>query len=108
MLKEALQIPYLMEIYLFIIGSVIGSFLNVCIHRIPLRESIIFPRSQCPKCGALIRWYHNIPILSYIFLLGRCSNCKTRISPVYPFVELVTAILFVVLWRKFGPTIPFL
>ena len=108
MLKEALQIPYLMEVYLFIIGAIIGSFLNVCIHRIPLKESIIFPRSRCPKCGNEIRWYQNIPILSYIFLLGRCANCKTRISAVYPFVELLTAILFVVLWRKFGPTIPFL
>lgn len=107
MLKEAIQIPYLMEVYLFIIGAIIGSFLNVCIHRIPLRESIIFPRSRCPKCGTEIRWYQNIPILSYIFLLGRCANCKTRISPVYPFVELLTAILFVLLWRKFGPTIPF-
>lgn len=107
MLKEALQIPYLMEVYLFIIGAIIGSFLNVCIHRIPLKESIIFPRSRCPKCGNEIRWYQNVPILSYIFLLGRCANCKTRISPVYPFVELLTAILFVVLWRKFGPTIPF-
>jgi leader peptidase (prepilin peptidase)/N-methyltransferase len=97
-----------MEVYFFIVGSIIGSFLNVCIHRIPLKQSIILPRSRCPNCGALIRWYHNIPILSYIFLLGRCADCKTRISPRYAFVELLTAILFVTLWRKFGPTIPLL
>lgn len=106
--ETALEIPWLMEIYLFIIGSIVGSFLNVCIHRIPLKQSVVFPRSRCPNCGAPIRWYHNIPILSYIFLLGRCSSCKARISPVYPAVELLTAILFVLMWRKFGPTIPFL
>jgi leader peptidase (prepilin peptidase)/N-methyltransferase len=104
----AVDTPWFIESYLFVVGLVIGSFLNVCIHRIPLRQSIVRPRSRCPQCGTQIRWYQNIPLFSYIFLLGRCSNCKARISPVYPFVELTTAILLVLLWRKFGATTPFL
>jgi leader peptidase (prepilin peptidase)/N-methyltransferase len=105
---EIQSVPGFVEIYLFIIGAVTGSFLNVCIYRIPIRKSIVLPASSCPNCGTAIRWFHNIPIVSYIFLRGRCANCKTGISPVYPFVEFLTAVLFVLLYRFFGPSIPFL
>jgi leader peptidase (prepilin peptidase)/N-methyltransferase len=107
-LNTALEIPWMFEIYLFIVGLVIGSFLNVCIYRIPLKQSFISPRSHCPSCNTTIKWYHNVPLISYIFLRGRCSKCGARISPVYPFVELITAVLIVLLWRMFGPTMPFL
>ncbi len=74
-----------------VFGLIFGSFLNVCIARLPKDESIVTPRSRCPKCGHAIRWYDNVPVLSYIFLGGRCRDCRTRISPIYPFVELLTA-----------------
>jgi leader peptidase (prepilin peptidase)/N-methyltransferase len=90
------------QVYLFLIGSIIGSFLNVCIHRIPLHQSIVTPRSHCPKCEKIIPWYHNVPILSYVWLRGKCAFCGERISPVYPFVELLTAVLFVILYLYFG------
>jgi leader peptidase (prepilin peptidase)/N-methyltransferase len=106
--QVAVETPWFTEIYLFLVGLVVGSFLNVCIYRIPLKQSLLRPRSHCPSCNQMIRWYQNIPLFSYLVLRGRCSNCKTKISPVYPFVELITAVLFVMLWRFFGPTIPFL
>jgi len=90
------------QVYMFVIGSIIGSFLNVCIHRIPLRQSIVSPRSRCPKCEAKIQWYYNIPIFSYFWLRGKCANCGEQISPVYPFVELLTAVLFLLLYVYFG------
>ncbi len=92
----------LLEIYFFVIGSIVGSFLNVCIYRLPLHKSIIRPRSRCPHCDRLIRWYYNIPIVSYAWLRGRCAYCKERISPVYPLVELLTAVFFVMLFVRFG------
>jgi leader peptidase (prepilin peptidase)/N-methyltransferase len=82
------------EIFLILLGLVTGSFLNVVIHRLPLEESIITPRSHCPSCNTLIPFYDNIPVLSYILLLGRCRHCRVRISPVYPLVELLTAVSF--------------
>lgn len=97
----------LIQIYLFLIGAVIGSFLNVCIHRIPLEKSIIHPRSGCPRCGTIIPWYYNIPILSYLWLRGKCATCKEPISIVYPFVELLTAVFYVLLFCYFGISIPF-
>lgn len=97
----------LIQIYLFIVGAVIGSFLNVCIHRIPLKKSIVIPGSGCPRCGHIIRWYQNIPLLSYIWLRGRCANCTEPISIVYPFVELLTAVFYVLLYRYFRISIPF-
>lgn len=78
-----------------ILGAIIGSFLNVVIHRVPLEESIVFPNSRCPSCAAVISFYDNIPVLSYLLLGGRCRGCKQRISPRYPAVELMTALLFV-------------
>ena len=98
----------LIQVYLFIVGAIIGSFLNVCIHRIPLDQSIVSPRSHCPNCNTLIAWYHNIPILSYLWLRAKCAKCGIKISPVYPFVELVTAVLFLLLYRYFGISIVFL
>jgi len=108
-MDRALYFPGLLfEIYLFVVGLVIGSFLNVCIHRIPIRKSIVTPRSRCPRCEALIPWYHNVPLLSYLWLRGRCAYCKERISPIYPIVELTTGILFLLLYIYFGISISFL
>ncbi len=83
-----------------IFGAVIGSFLNVVIHRVPLEQSIVFPNSRCPSCGATIAFYDNIPVLSYVALGGKCRGCKKHISARYPLVELLTALLFVaVAWH---------
>jgi len=77
-----------------LIGAVIGSFLNVVAHRVPLGESLVSPGSHCPGCGAPVRPYDNIPVVSWLLLRGRCRNCGMRISPRYPLVELATAIAF--------------
>jgi leader peptidase (prepilin peptidase)/N-methyltransferase len=90
------------RIFVFIFGSLVGSFLNVCIHRLPLGESVVFPASHCPKCKKNIAWYDNIPCISYIVLTGRCRSCSTRISPRYFFVELLTALAFVYCWQRWG------
>jgi leader peptidase (prepilin peptidase)/N-methyltransferase len=76
-------------------GLIAGSFFNVCIHRLPRRESVVSPGSRCPNCGAAIGWRDNIPILSWIALRGRCRQCSARISAQYPLVELVTAVVAV-------------
>ncbi|MGH9325590.1 MAG: prepilin peptidase [Terriglobia bacterium] len=89
-------------------GLIWGSFLNVCIARLPLHQSVVAPRSRCPDCRSLIRWYDNIPVLSYLLLRGRCRKCQKRISPFYPLVEILTACLFVVALAEFGPTRDFL
>lgn len=78
----------------FIFGSIIGSFLNVCIYRLPREESIVYPGSRCTSCKESISFYNNIPILSYLFLKGKCSNCGERISAKYPLVEILTGVLF--------------
>lgn len=87
--------------FLFIIGLVIGSFMNVVILRTVSEESIVFPASKCPKCQTPLKWYHNIPVLSYIFLRGKCAFCKEHISLQYPLVELLTGLIFVGLFIKF-------
>jgi leader peptidase (prepilin peptidase) / N-methyltransferase len=79
-----------------VFGAIIGSFLNVVIHRVPLEESIVFPNSRCTSCGAAIAFYDNIPVLSYVFLGAKCRRCKEHISFRYPAVELLTAGLFIV------------
>jgi leader peptidase (prepilin peptidase)/N-methyltransferase len=86
-----------------IVGAVVGSFLNVVIHRLPLGESLVHPRSRCPACGRQIAGYDNVPILSWLALRGRCRHCGEPISPRYPVVELLTALAFaaVVLVRGF-------
>jgi leader peptidase (prepilin peptidase) / N-methyltransferase len=77
-----------------LLGAVIGSFLNVVVHRVPLGESLVSPGSHCPGCGAEVKPYDNIPVVSWLVLRGRCRNCGMRISPRYPLVELATAIAF--------------
>ncbi|HTY63008.1 MAG TPA: prepilin peptidase [Acidobacteriota bacterium] len=77
-----------------VLGLIIGSFLNVCIYRIPLGKSVVFPRSGCPRCGKPIQFYDNIPVLSYLLLRGKCRFCKEPISIQYPIVELLTAVAF--------------
>ena len=92
-----------------VLGALIGSFLNVVIHRLPHEESIVCPNSRCPSCGAVIAFYDNVPILSYLLLRGRCRSCEKSISIRYPAVELATALLFVaVTWRDgFTVVLPF-
>jgi leader peptidase (prepilin peptidase)/N-methyltransferase len=75
-------------------GLVVGSFLNVCIHRLPRRESLVWPASHCASCNRPLAWYENVPIVSWLVLHGRCRTCRARISPTYPLVELTTAVVF--------------
>jgi leader peptidase (prepilin peptidase)/N-methyltransferase len=87
-----------------IFGLLIGSFLNVVIHRVPRKESLVSPGSRCPACGYVLRWYDNIPVASYAMLRGRCRRCRAPISIRYPLVELITAIVFVAHYFVFGWT----
>lgn len=89
-------------------GAVIGSFLNVVIHRLPREESIAWPGSRCPHCMTALGWKENIPLLSYLFLKGRCRSCKEPISWRYPLVEALNAGLYAALFAAFGPTLQFL
>jgi leader peptidase (prepilin peptidase)/N-methyltransferase len=89
-------------IFVFIFGAVVGSFLNVCIHRLPRAESIVFPASHCPNCKRPIPWYYNVPLVSYAVLGGRCKFCKARISPRYLAVEGLSAVILTVLFWRFG------
>ncbi|MEW6067414.1 MAG: prepilin peptidase [Nitrospirota bacterium] len=86
----------------FIFGSIIGSFLNVCIYRMPRGQSIITPSSRCPSCNTPIKPWDNIPILSYLFLRGKCRVCNSKISLRYPFVEFLNALLYVLILLRFG------
>jgi len=90
------------QVVSFIFGSLVGSFLNVCIHRMPLEKSVVWPGSHCPKCEKRIPWYDNIPFISYILLQGKCRFCRKVISLRYPLVELLTAAMFVVLYNRYG------
>ncbi len=90
-----------------VLGLILGSFLNVCIHRLPRRESIVQPRSCCPRCRALIRWYDNLPLLSYALLGGRCRACHAPISWVYPAVEAANAVAYVALFWRYGAGVAF-
>jgi len=94
--------PTLTDLFVFVFGLIIGSFLNVCIIRIPSHQSIVTPPSACPKCGARIRPYDNIPTVSYLLLGGKCRACKSGISPMYPLVELLTGLTFLACYRTFG------
>lgn len=98
------MIEILEGIYVFIVGAAIGSFLNVCIGRWPEGLSVIKPRSRCPKCGHQIKASENIPILSWLFLRGRCSNCHERISIQYPIVELIVGLIWLDIYFHFGLT----
>jgi leader peptidase (prepilin peptidase) / N-methyltransferase len=92
----------LIDLLIFVLGAIIGSFLNVCIYRLPREKSIVTPRSACPHCEAPIRFYDNIPLLSYLILRGRCRGCGATFSPRYLIVELLTAILYVAVYRVTG------
>jgi leader peptidase (prepilin peptidase)/N-methyltransferase len=91
-----------MGLIIFVIGLIFGSFANVCIYRLPKGKSIIFPGSFCPNCNKSIKWYDNIPLISYLILKGKCRYCKKPISFRYFIVELVTGILFTIVYKKFG------
>ncbi|MFQ6068949.1 MAG: prepilin peptidase [Candidatus Aminicenantales bacterium] len=89
-------------VIIILAGLAWGSFLNVLIYRLPLRMSLLRPPSSCPECGTRIKWYDNIPLLSYLFLGGKCRACKARISLFYPLVELITPLSFLVLFFSYG------
>jgi leader peptidase (prepilin peptidase) / N-methyltransferase len=93
----------MMPFILTVLGLLFGSFANVCIWRIPRGEEVVRTPSHCPACGAPIRWYDNIPLLSYILLLGRCRSCRAGIPWRYPLVESVSGALFLLLYLRFGP-----
>ncbi len=97
----------LILLYLFVIGACIGSFLNVCIYRLPEEKSIISPSSHCPFCKNKLKWYHNIPIISYIFLQGKCAYCKKKISIRYPIVELLSGFFTIINYKIFGLSFDF-
>ena len=89
-------------IFIFLAGLCAGSFLNVCIYRIPLEKSVVFPPSSCPACGNRLKAVDMIPVLSYIGLKGKCRSCKAPISAQYPIVELLTGILWVLVYLRYG------
>ena len=92
----------LIGLVVFVFGTMIGSFLNVVIYRIPKDESIVFPASKCQSCQTPLKWYHNIPIFSWLFLGGKCAFCQEPIAKQYPMVEFVTGIIFTALYFKLG------
>ncbi|MCC6849144.1 MAG: prepilin peptidase [Deltaproteobacteria bacterium] len=93
--------------FVFTFGAIIGSFLNVCIARLPDGRSVARPPSHCPKCRAFLAWYDNVPVLSYLLLAGRCRACHVRISAIYPAVEVLTGALAIALFLRLGPTLAF-
>jgi len=101
-MPHALRLAFL--VYAGLLGASVGSFMNVCLARLPGGESIVRPRSRCPGCGGTIAWYDNVPVLSWVILRGRCRQCRGRISFQYPLVELVTAAIWVAFAVLYGPT----
>lgn len=99
---------YLLDIFVFVLGTVIGSFLNVCIHRIPKGQSIITPPSHCPACNQPVRFFDNIPLISYLILRGKCRYCGYHIPLRYPVVEFLSGSLSLTLFLKFGLSAHFL
>jgi leader peptidase (prepilin peptidase) / N-methyltransferase len=95
------------SVFAFAFGAVVGSFLNVCIFRMPKNESVVFPASHCTNCNYLIRWYDNLPIFSYLLLRGKCRSCGEPISMQYPLVEFLNGALTLALFLKFGPSLIF-
>jgi len=93
---------FVMLATVFSLGAIVGSFLNVCIYRIPSDISIVFPASRCPVCSSPLRWYHNVPIFSYLFLRGRCAYCSEKIARRYPLIEALNGFLFVLVFSRFG------
>lgn len=99
------EIRFFLSLFAFfstMFGACVGSFLNVCIYRVPRGESVVTPRSHCPHCNALIPWYLNIPVLSWLALRGKCANCNGPISFRYTLVELLTALLFLAVFMKWA------
>lgn len=92
----------------FLFGLAIGSFANVCIHRMPIQKSIVHPRSYCPSCNKPIAIWDNVPVISYALLGGKCRHCKQPISMIYPLIEIITAVMITSVFIKFGFTIEFL
>jgi leader peptidase (prepilin peptidase)/N-methyltransferase len=88
--------------FALVLGLIVGSFLNVVIHRLPRDESIIHPSSRCPRCRVPVEWYDNVPLLSYLWLRGRCRSCSMPISARYPAIELLTGLLFLAVTLRFG------
>lgn len=101
------EVLLLLAFFVFALGLSLGSFANVCIYRIPLELSIVFPGSSCPKCKKPIPWYENIPVLSYVFLGGKCAKCKSPISMQYPVIEFLTGTLFLLLFLKYQLSLSF-
>jgi len=99
---------FLLAFYAFAIGAVVGSFLNVVIHRYPREESIVFPPSHCPNCNTNIRWFDNIPIVSYLVLGARCRNCRVPISPRYPLIELANGLFYLAVFQRTGAEFAFI
>lgn len=97
-----------MTLIIIIYGLIIGSFLNVCIYRIPRGENIAWPGSHCPTCSHSLKWYDNIPLFSYLVLKGKCRYCKTNISAQYPIVESLNAFLYIIMYMKFGFGVDFI
>src|SRR3984957_2911467 len=100
-----LHVEFIFQAAIFALGLCWGSFLNVCIYRLPRGKSVVAPRSACPRCGKMIPLYHNVPVLSWLILRGKCRNCKEPISPRYLVVELLTGVLFLSCYLHFGPTL---
>jgi leader peptidase (prepilin peptidase)/N-methyltransferase len=98
----------LLSFFAFAFGAIVGSFLNVVIHRYPLEESVVFPPSHCPECKARIRWFDNVPIAAWLWLRGRCRDCRQPISARYPLVELANALFYLAVFLHTGPTPGFL
>jgi len=98
----------MLNIVSIVFGALVGSFLNVCIFRLPKEESIVTPGSHCPHCQKPIKFYDNVPLVSYILLNGRCRYCKESISIQYPLVEGITALVSLILFMRFGPTLSYL
>lgn len=97
---ENAAFAWVLSVFAFVLGTVVGSFLNVCIYRMPLDLSVNEPRrSFCPNCRAQIPWYYNLPLVSWLWLRGRCANCQKPIAVRYPLVELLTGVLFLLVWR---------
>ena len=107
-MESATLSAVVIQIFAFLFGTAVGSFLNVCIYRLPRKESVVFPSSHCPRCDTVIAWYDNIPVFSYLWLLGKCRNCGGKISLQYPIVELINGLLTLFLFRRFGISIAFL
>ena len=97
------MLPFeMMELGVFFLGAIIGSFLSVCIYRLPRNQSIVTPRSACPECRETIGWYDNIPLLSFLLLKGRCRNCRTSIPFRYPIVEIINGLGYLAIYWRFG------